>query len=89
VKKAPHKHPESPPASFPCEEKVRRKKSIRMYTEEVQVHTANTIADIKLQKQSDVQSGMQRVMASSDRTTRHSDTLHSLTPPTERGLGGR
>jgi len=60
-----------------------------MYTEKVQEHTANTIAENKVQKQSDVQSGIQRLMASSDRTTRQSDTPHSLTPPTERGLGGR
>jgi len=60
-----------------------------MYTEKVQEHTANTIAENKVQKQSDVQRGLQRLMASSDRTTRQSDTPHSLTPPTERGLGGR
>jgi len=42
-----------------------------------------------MQKQSQVQSGVYRSVASSDKTTGQSDTPHLLTPPTERDLGGR
>ena len=42
-----------------------------------------------MQKQSELQSSVYRPVASSDTTTRQSDTPHLLTPPTERDLGGR
>ena len=42
-----------------------------------------------MQKQSELQSSVYRPVASSDKTTRQSDTPHLLTPPTERDLRGR
>jgi len=41
-----------------------------------------------MQKQVQVQSGVYRSVASSEKTTRQSDTPHLLTPPTERDLDG-
>jgi len=60
-----------------------------MKTEKVQDHTANTRAGNKVQKQSEVQSGVYRSTASSGKTTRQSDSPHLLTSPTGRDLVGR